>query len=143
MASGDGQPRPFSHRFTVDQVTPTFAANCSWVNPSLDRIFLTTSENRMSSCFHLCPVPACGGDRTQMRAHYSADMTAVKPMAAQWNRLRCERRRMAIGRARRPGNAFPQAGVGSAPILKVRGGSEPKKTKFSTTFHLTRVSIAM
>jgi len=35
MAKGEGSPLEFSQRFTVDHVTPTLAANCSCVRPSL------------------------------------------------------------------------------------------------------------
>jgi hypothetical protein len=31
MAKIDGVPRRFSQRFTLENVTPTLAANCFWV----------------------------------------------------------------------------------------------------------------
>ena len=34
-ASGEGLLLPDSHLFTVENVTPTLAANCSWVSPNL------------------------------------------------------------------------------------------------------------
>ena len=37
QASGEGLLLPDSHLFTVENVTPTLAANCSWVRPNAAR----------------------------------------------------------------------------------------------------------
>jgi len=37
IANGESVLQPDSQRFTVENVTPTFAANCSWVRPNLAR----------------------------------------------------------------------------------------------------------
>ena len=51
MANGEGLLLPLSQRFTVEKVTPTLAANCSWVKPSLERSSLIFLAKSFSSVF--------------------------------------------------------------------------------------------
>jgi hypothetical protein len=47
IANGDGRALPFSHRLIVGNVTPSLAANLSWVSPSL---FLISHIASAKSC---------------------------------------------------------------------------------------------
>ena len=87
MASGDVLQRPFPQRLTVDQVTPTLAANDSYVRPSVARSSLVISAKSLS--FHLLielfpafamqsPRPTDLGTVLTIRVYYRTGRCAVK-----------------------------------------------------------------
>ncbi len=58
IASGEGLLMPLSHRLTIEKMTPTLAANCSWVRPSLERKSLIFLAKSFSSVFGIAFFPA-------------------------------------------------------------------------------------
>jgi hypothetical protein len=58
MAKGEGLLLPLSQRLTVEKVTPTLAANCSWVQPSFKRKALIFLRKSLSSVLGIVFFPA-------------------------------------------------------------------------------------